>query len=146
MSLKNVDMSSLGRRIRYVREQQREKHGQFMSRKTLGEAVGRSGRTIQRWEADEIQPSSKHLAHLAEILACRLTWLETGEEPIWEEQAEAQVEEPVLAYQTPSALAPATQTFPLLSVRSGDDELVSVHLMIRVHQQPKTIDIDASKK
>lgn len=146
MSIKNVDMSSLGARLRYVREQQRERHGRTVSRKTLGTAVGRSSRTIQRWEADETQPSATDLVHLAQVLGCRQAWLETGEEPIWEELAEAQVEEPARAYQIPSSLAPATQTFPLLSVRSGGDELVSVHLTIRVHQQPKTIDVEAPKK
>lgn len=146
MSLKSGDLTSLGKRIRYAREQQREKQGQFMSRKTLGRAIGRSGRTIQRWEADETQPSSKHLAHVAQVLGCRLAWLEAGDDPMWGESTEAQVEEPLHAYQLPSSLAPATQTFPLLSVRSGEDELVSVHLMIRVHQQPKTIDVEAPKK
>lgn len=145
MSLESADWSTLGKRIRYARDMQQKRTGQRMSRAALGRRIERDPRTIERWENDKNQPSHVQLQKLARLLGCRLEWLQTGEEPVWQDEDGSRVEEPRAAYTGPRPVFPQTQTVPLLKVRSGQDELVSVELTIRVHRPPQNYDIDPPK-
>lgn len=142
MSSESAGWSSLGKRIRYAREMQQERVGKRMSRAALGQLLERNQRTIERWEADKTVPSIVQLKKISACTGCRLTWLQTGELPVWKEEGAQTVEEPVRSYAGPRPVYPQEKTVPLLTVRSGHEKLVSVELVIRVHRASKDYDID----
>ncbi len=145
----NDEFSGVGERIRHAREMQASLRGEHLSREKLGRLLSRSSRTIQRWEDGEYAPDDYQLRAIADITGFRFEWLKTGEEPKVQAEAAHPGEEPVSREPVSSyasALAEEgdyeVKEVPLLSVHSGAEKLVSVHLTIRVHRPPKDVSLD----
>lgn len=154
MAGQNDEFSGVGERVRHARERQESLRGEHLSREKLGRLLSRSSRTIQRWEEGEYTPDDYQLRAISDITGFRFEWLKTGEAPKLREERAPDSEsegrifrEPLSAYASESAPAAEAdvdvKNVPLLTVSSGPEKLVSVHLTIRVHRPPKDVSLDA---
>ena len=71
-------MTTIGERIRTLRGR--------LSRDRFAVSLGKSPKTIERWEKGQTEPSEADLRLIVHELGVRLHWLKTGEGPIREPQ------------------------------------------------------------
>ena len=65
-------MKSFGDRLRFARETKR------LSRRAVGEKIGRTARTVERWEAGETKPTAGDAIGVADAIGVDYEWLRSG--------------------------------------------------------------------
>ena len=75
-------MKSFGERLRYARDRLR------LSRREVGEAIGRGERTVERWENGETKPTAADAVRVATVVGADYEWLRSGRGPSPDEMAE----------------------------------------------------------
>jgi transcriptional regulator with XRE-family HTH domain len=73
---------TLAERIRWLRTQL------GLSQKEFAQLIGKSLRTVQRWERGEVKIPKSVLQHIANVTGASLEWLETGKGPPFEREME----------------------------------------------------------
>lgn len=75
----DADLSTLGRRLGYLRRLAGLEMGQDVSRKQVAKALGVSQTIVGRWETDEKGPSRDRVPKIAAAYGVAAGWILTGE-------------------------------------------------------------------
>ncbi|MFZ8863359.1 MAG: helix-turn-helix domain-containing protein, partial [Thermocrinis sp.] len=85
-----MDKKAIGVRIRLIRKLL------GLTQKELGEKIGRSWKTINRWEAGEREIPDTALKLISQIFGVSYEWLKTGQGEMWEKKEKIEEEEEML--------------------------------------------------
>ena len=134
-------IAPLGKRVRQARGR--------LSRNRLGNQLGRTGRTVERWENDQTLPSEGDLLLLAQVLGVRIEWIKTGEGPMQAEPVPAtgQVSEDLSPVDQSSSedLEESARSVYLQLIGPGGRVMMQVDLVIMTTTKPHQIALDVKE-
>jgi len=84
---RGMDKKAVGERIRLIRKLL------GLTQKEMGEQIGRSWKTINRWEAGEREIPDTALKLISSTFGVSYEWLKTGQGEMWERKEKALLEE-----------------------------------------------------